>query len=79
VYIVDELLSVLIEIRDQLFELNSKIDKLTGFGKNDLSDIVTAVDNIRGDAGYDLTDVCDKLADVCDKLDVIDSTIMMKD
>jgi len=72
VYIVEELLSVLIEIRDQLFELNSKINNLTGFGSNDLSDIVTAVDNIRGGTGYDL-------ADVCQKLDAIDLTIMTKD
>lgn len=76
---MDELLSVLTDIRDQLFELNSKIDSLTSFGVNDISDIVNAVNDIKGSVGYDLTDVCDKLDSIESSLGLIDSTLMMKD
>jgi hypothetical protein len=41
--------------------LNNKIDSLTSFGLNDISDIVSAVEGIKGSTGYDLTDVCSKL------------------
>lgn len=39
---MEELLSVMMEIRDQLVELNSKMDVLTGGGSNSLSDITEA-------------------------------------
>ncbi|AFQ42438.1 hypothetical protein [Desulfosporosinus meridiei] len=76
---MDELIAIMSEIRDQLVELNSKIDSLTGYGINDISDIINAVDGIKGALGYDLTDVCSKLDQIDSSLGSIDSTIMMKD
>jgi hypothetical protein len=76
---MDELITIMGEIRDQLEELNNKIDSLTSFGLNDISDIVSAVEGIKGSTGYDLTDVCSKLDQIDFSLSTIDSTIMMKD
>lgn len=50
---MEELVSVMMEIRDQLIELNSKMDVLTGHGSNSLSDITEAIESIKGSAGYD--------------------------
>lgn len=76
---MDELLSVLMEIRDKLDELNNKIDIITGYGSDGISSIVSAIEDIRGGGGYDLTDVCDKLETIDASLVTIDSTILMKD
>ncbi|RNC29236.1 MAG: hypothetical protein AWM53_00885 [Candidatus Dichloromethanomonas elyunquensis] len=54
---MEELLSVMMEIRDQLIELNSKMDVLTGGGLNSISDITEAIESVKGPAGYDLSDV----------------------
>jgi hypothetical protein len=54
---VEELISVMMEIRDQLIELNSKMDVLTGGGLSSLSDIIEAIESIKGPAGYDLSDL----------------------
>lgn len=54
---MEELISVMMEIRDQLIELNSKMDVLTECGSNSLSDITEAIEGIKGSAGYDLSDI----------------------
>lgn len=54
---MEELITVMTEIRDQLIELNLKMDVLTGGGSNSLSDIIEAIESIKGPAGYDLSDI----------------------
>lgn len=76
---MEELLAVMIDIRDQLIELNSKMDNLTNCGSSDISDIVNAVEEIKGTTGYDLTDVCNKLDQIDVSLGTIDLSIQMKD
>jgi hypothetical protein len=76
---MDELITIMGEIRDQLAELNNKIDNLTGCGSNNISDIVRVVEEIKGSTGYDLTDVCNKLDMIDLSLSSIDTTISMKD
>ena len=61
---MEELISVMLEIRDQLIELNSKMDVLTGYGSNDLSVITDAIEDIKGPTGYDLTDIHSCLSDI---------------
>lgn len=72
---MDELIAIMGEIRDQLVELNSKIDNLTSCGSNDISDIINAVEGIKGETGYDLTDVCHKLDTIDSSLSTIDSSL----
>lgn len=72
---MEELIAVMGEIRDQLAELNNKIDVITGFGSNDITDIVESVRDIKGAIGYDLTDVCEKLDEIKLSLSTIDVSI----
>ena len=90
---MDELLSVLGEIRDQLIDLNNKVDRLTGI--YDVSDIIDAINDIKGSTGYNLTDIHEKvesvtsavekvtgiydLDDIYRKLDSIEEQIFLKD
>jgi hypothetical protein len=48
---VDELISILTDIRDQLAELNNKIDALTGYGAYSISDIFGKLDDINSSLG----------------------------
>ena len=43
---MDELISILTDIRDQLVDLNNKIDTLTGCGTNSISDICGKLEDI---------------------------------
>jgi hypothetical protein len=74
---MDQLLTVLTEIRDQLTELNSKIEDLTCHGTSNLSDIVAAVDGIKG--GYDLSDIHSQLSVIDSSLGSIDTSLMLAD
>ncbi|MDD4495626.1 MAG: hypothetical protein PHV32_15025 [Eubacteriales bacterium] len=76
---MEELISVMMEIRDQLIELNSKMDVLTGGGSSSLSDIIEAIESIKGPAGYDLTDIHSSLSNVESSLSSIDMTLTLKD
>ncbi len=58
--------------RDQLVDLNEKVDNLTLSGTYNISDIVDAVKDVKGPISYDLTDIYNKL-------DSIDTQIMMKE
>ncbi|NTW05958.1 MAG: hypothetical protein HGA27_07570 [Peptococcaceae bacterium] len=68
---MQELVSVLIEIRDQLFELNNKIDNLTSSGTENISELVNAIENIKGDSGRNLTDIYSKLGSISTTLHMI--------
>jgi len=74
---MNELVSILEDIRDQLAHLNDRIDSLTGCGCHNISDIVEAMESIKG-VGYDLSDVCSRLDSIDSSLSSIDTTIMMK-
>ena len=76
---MEQILSVLTEIRDQLVELNSKIDDLTGNGTNNITDVVNVIDGIKGAAGYDLTDIYNQLDTIDSSISNLDTTIMLKD
>lgn len=65
---MDELISILTDIRDQLADLNNKIDALTGYGTDNISDICGKLD-----------DVNSSLENVNSGLSTIDMTLMMKD
>lgn len=65
---MDELISILTDIRDQLADLNNKIDALTGYGTDNISDICGKLD-----------DVNSSLENVNSSLSTIDMTLMMKD
>lgn len=85
---MNELLSIVMEIRDLLVSLNSKIDNLTEHGIYSISDIVNEVNSIKGSTGYDLTDIHKSLDsfsglysldDIYYKVDSIDTNLMLKD
>jgi hypothetical protein len=68
---MEELIDIMKEIRDQLVELNSKIDNLTSYGVYSLSDIpdgiseiTNAIEGIKGEIGYDLTDIYNSLSNI---------------
>lgn len=65
---MDELISILTDIRDQLADLNKKIDTLTGYGTDSISDISGKLEDIES-----------SLEDINSSLGTIDMTIMMKD
>ena len=72
---MEELIMIMSEIRDQLVELNNKIDNLTSYGMNDISDIVNAVEGIKDNSGSDLSDVCNRLDQIDSSLGFIDLSI----
>lgn len=72
---MEELVSIMSEIRDQLIELNSKIDNLTSYGINDISNIINAVEGIKDNLGSDLSDVCNRLDQIDSSLGFIDLSI----
>lgn len=76
---MEELISIMMEIRDQLIELNSKMDVLTGYESNSLSDITEAIESIKGSTGYDLTDIHSSLSNIESSLSSIDLTLTIKD
>lgn len=76
---MDELISIMGEIRDLLAELNNKFDSLTSYGLNDISAVITAVEGIKGASSYDLTDVYNKLDQIDTSLSSIDFSIQTKD
>lgn len=89
---MDEMITLLEEIRDLLVEMNDKLDDIKGYGVNtSISDVCDKLDTISGMGIYTLSDVCskidevkgsgiyDSISDVCTKLDAIDTTIMLKD
>jgi len=63
---MDELIAVMEEIRDLLSEINDKMDNLTSYGTCGLSDVVDAVEGVKGPAGYDLTDIHSNLSSIID-------------
>jgi hypothetical protein len=68
---MQELSDILIEIRDQLIELNSKIDNLTVSGTDNTLELINAIENIKGDSGRNLTDLYSKLGSISTTLDLI--------
>ena len=68
---VDELISVMEEIRDLLTSIDEKLDDIRGSGINSIDDICGKLDDIRGIG-------INSLDDVCSKLDDIDMTINLK-
>ena len=89
---MDEMITLLEEIRDLLGEMNGKLDDIKGYGVDtSISAVCDKLDAISGMGIYSLGDVCskidevkgsgiyDSISDVCTKLDAIDTTIMLKD
>jgi hypothetical protein len=58
---MDELIIIMREIRDQLAELNNKIDRLTSFGSYDLTSICNKLDII--DTSLDIIDTTISIKD----------------
>lgn len=83
------LYSVLIEIRDELKELNSKLDVMQGYGNAwSIGDIYDKLSDIQNEIADASVSVCDKVSDigcgydigdVCSRLDTLDTTISLKD
>lgn len=65
---MEELISILTDIRDQLADLNNKIDTLTGHGKYSILDICGK-----------LEDLDSSLEDINSALGTIDATLTMMD
>lgn len=80
---MDEMITLLEEIRDLLSEMNSKLDDIKGIGiYSSIADVCDKLDAISGSGLNNLDDVCNKLDDikgsglnsiddVCTKLDDI--------
>jgi len=77
---MEELVSVMEEIRDQLVLMNSKLDMISmdidaikGVGlNNSISDVYDKMEEIIGTGLYN------SLSDVCDKLDNVETAIDLK-
>ena len=61
---MDELISVMEEIRDLLNDIDSKLDDIRGNGLSSISDVCDKLDDIRGSGLYSIEDVCSKLDNV---------------
>ena len=61
---MEELISVMAEIRDLLVSIDSKLDDIRGLGINSIDDICDKLDDIRGSGLSSLDDVYSKLADI---------------
>ncbi|MBP2028757.1 prefoldin subunit 5 [Acetoanaerobium pronyense] len=70
-----ELVDVLLEIRNQLEELNSKIDGLTSSGTTSLDEVVNAIEDLKNNNGYELGDIKTKLAFIDTAVDSIETSI----
>lgn len=68
---MNELISVMEEIRDLLTSIDEKLDDIRGSGINSMDNICGNLDDIRGTG-------INSLDDVCSKLDCIDMTIYSK-
>lgn len=69
---MDELVSIMEEIRDLLSELNQKIDRLTDYNTNQISDIIASIENLMGFSKVDLADISNKLDALNELNDKID-------
>lgn len=89
---MDEIITLLAEIRDLLVEVNTKLDDIKGDGiYTSISDVCDKIDAISVSGMCSIGDVCSRIddlqgpgiyntiGDVCTKLDTLDSTIMLKD
>jgi len=74
---MDELVSIMQEIRDQLIELNIKVDSLYNNDTRSLSDVIEAIEELKGDNGNSLTDVCNALSIIDSSLEAIDASIQL--
>jgi|GEM_PF-4742999 len=72
---MDELISVLMDIKEQLVNLNNKIDTLTGYGADSISDICGKLNDI----DFSLNIINSSLDTIDSSLGTIDMTITMKD
>lgn len=79
---MDEILSVLIDIKNELMEMNQKLDSIQGIGAyNSIADVCDKLDELSGGESLEGlaskideikgTGIYDTVADVCDKLDAI--------
>ena len=89
---MDEIMGLLVEIRDLLIVMNEQLQSMQGMGAySSISDVCDKLDEIQGDGLHNnISDICDKLdeiqgdglfnniSDVCDKLDSLDTTITLK-
>ncbi len=67
---MEELVAILTDIRDQLVELNNRIDQLTGYGSGNISDVCDKLE----DVSFSLDNVNLSLEEVNLSLDTIDIT-----
>ncbi|MGN8630184.1 hypothetical protein ACTNEW_01070 [Blautia sp. HCP3S3_G3] len=91
---MEELVSVMMLVLEELREINTKLDDIKGIGVygsiNDLHDQLTEIDQsidtlgdkidgIRGSGVYDtISDVCDKLDNVENAVSSVETTVLMK-
>ena len=68
---MEELISVMAEIRDLLIDIDEKLSDIRGAGTSSIDDVCNKLDDIRG-TGINSID------DVCNRLDTIDFTINLK-
>ena len=58
---MDELISIMEEIKDLLSGIDEKLDDIRGNGLYSIADICDKLDDIRGNGLYSIEDVCSKL------------------
>lgn len=61
---MNELISVMEEIRDLLSSIDDKLEGICGLGVNSIDDVCDKLDDIRGTGLYSLNDIYSKLADI---------------
>lgn len=76
---MEDMLALLIEIRDQLIALNEKFDSLTLSGTYNIADITQEISNgadkITGPIGYNLDDIFNQVSSMDTKLSSMDSEL----
>lgn len=76
---MEELLQILIEIKNELVDMNLKLDTLTDYGTESLGNINASIEGIKGNTKYDLTDIHGSLDNIESALSIIDLSISMLD
>lgn len=61
---MNELLMVMVEIRDLLISIDGKLDAIRGSGLNSIDDVCNELATIRGTGINSIDDVCNKLDNI---------------
>ena len=61
---MNELLMVMVEIRDLLISIDGKLDDIRGSGLNSIDDVCNELATIRGTGINSIDDVCNKLDNI---------------